>query len=114
MGREDEAGREFRLALDDNPYWAPAHYNYGVYLVQLGEKQEAAAHFRKAVALTSSYAAAHHALAILLHEEGKTGEAISHLQAVLRFAADPARRIPWQRSSRREKKGTFRVPPGRR
>jgi arylsulfatase A-like enzyme/Tfp pilus assembly protein PilF len=86
------AEREFDAALEANPYWAPGRYNYGVFLLQHDDRQSALDEFRKAVRLDNNYPAAHHAAAILLHEQGDDTAALEHLEAVVRYAVDPARR----------------------
>jgi len=89
-GELGDAQRELEGALRDNPFWAPAHYNYGVLLLGGGRKDEAGQYFREAILLNPYYSNAHYALALLLHEEGKNEEALLHLDSAAEHVDDPA------------------------
>jgi tetratricopeptide (TPR) repeat protein len=92
LGRADEAravlGRAvlaYRDAIRLNPDDAPAHYNLGVALQQLGQLAEAVAACRTAIRLQSDYPEAHLTLADGLADLGQLAEAEGEYREVIRL-----------------------------
>lgn len=54
-GEFAQAEAEFLTALDSDPYYPKAHFNYGAFLVENGRVAEAIPLFERAVALAPSY-----------------------------------------------------------
>ena len=49
MGRVDEAEKQFKLALEINPYDSITHYNYGLILYKMGRMEEAEEQYKLAL-----------------------------------------------------------------
>ena len=84
-GRPAEARAHFLRALELNPDYAEAHFNFGLLLRhEPGGLPAAAEHFRRAVQLRPGYADAHYYLANSLGDLGRTGEAIDQYEQAIR------------------------------
>jgi Tfp pilus assembly protein PilF len=81
-GDASTAERQFRRALDDAPYHAQAHYNYGTFVLHDGRFGEAARFFRRAVALAPGYRKAHLGL-VAAHVAANDRQAALDAYAVL-------------------------------
>jgi tetratricopeptide (TPR) repeat protein len=56
------AGASFKRAIDDDPYFPRAYFNYGAFLIQKEQPTEALPYFQRAVELQGSYLEAHFAV----------------------------------------------------
>ncbi len=100
-GRQDEAMRHFRAALEREPSWraeradhvrlrAKCHYNLGRILAERLQVDEAIREYRAALVEDPDYAYAHTNLALLLERTPARAEAVDHLRAALRIKPDLA------------------------
>ncbi|MFG6465581.1 tetratricopeptide repeat protein [Roseateles sp. BYS87W] len=69
------------------PAVAPAFYNWGVALTELGRHDEAATAYARALQLQPAYPAARHAVSLACQRRGAPAEALEHLNQALN--ADP-------------------------
>ncbi|MCZ6507789.1 MAG: sulfatase-like hydrolase/transferase [Acidobacteria bacterium] len=84
-GERSLARETFEEALEDDPYYAKGHYNYGTFLLELGEPSRALGCFRRAARIDSSYRAAHLAIVAAELELGNpaaAAEALDQLQSI--------------------------------
>jgi tetratricopeptide (TPR) repeat protein len=86
-GREEEAERRYRRALEIYPDYAQVHYNLGELLAESGRTDAAIASLRRASEIAPANPRPYRTLARLLRQRGRTDEA---LEAYARgVAADP-------------------------
>ena len=86
----DSAMAELTRALADWPYYAKAHYNTAVTLIQLNDYEKALIHLRRAVELRPAYPRALHALVVVSARAGDTAVATQALLSLQRFAPESA------------------------
>ncbi len=79
----DKAIREFRLVVDDDPEFAPAHRNLGLALKARGQLDEAICELRTAIELDPKYAVAHNHLGDALHDKKQWDEAITEYRTAI-------------------------------
>ncbi len=91
LGRNEEAEKHYKRALEIDPDDAEAHYNYAILLQNLGRKKEAEKHYKRALEIDPEYAAAHYNYAILLEELGRKKEAEKHYKRALEIDPDYAK-----------------------
>lgn len=89
-GLADRAEAEFRLALEQRPYYPKASYNYGAFLVESGRLDEAEWHFDRTIELAPTYLRAHLALITLQYSNGDREEAQAGLLRLQQIAPDSA------------------------
>ncbi len=82
LGEKDKAERHFRQAVELDPGWAEAYYNWGLLLAR-AQSSEAVDAFRKAIAVNPHYADAHIRLGLLLDETGHWAKAQESFQRAL-------------------------------
>jgi len=82
-GDIENAFREFRNALKEDPYFPYPHKSLGELLYNQGRLEEALDHMRHALKLDPDWTEARGLLADLLFELKHTEEAISHMEAAL-------------------------------
>jgi tetratricopeptide (TPR) repeat protein/peroxiredoxin len=91
-GYFDQAEASFRLALQDNPASAEAHYGLGSIYLKQQKNSEARDSFERAIKLHASYPDtlpnAWNNLGLLTAREGRTTEAIPYFQEALRLSPD--------------------------
>ncbi len=86
-GREAEAIEEFRVALQQNPDFGPAHHNLGKSLHEAGNFDEAIDHYEAALRIDGS-GQLHADLGAALEAVGRTAEATEHYEIALKL--DPS------------------------
>ena len=82
------AVRHFEISSILKPASAPAHFNLGTALAQIGRFDASVAAFRRSLELRPDYALAHGNLGRVLLAQGKQAEAMKHLQEAVRL--DPS------------------------
>jgi tetratricopeptide (TPR) repeat protein len=80
QGRLEDAIREYRMAIEDDPENYRAHYNLAVVYHDLGKKDDAAAEYLEVLQLDPDNARARVSLASIRADEGKEAEALKLLQ----------------------------------
>ncbi len=88
QGRPEAARREFLRALEDQPYFPRAHFNYGAFLTEQGLLNEALARFERAVELAPDYAQALLALVAVSIDLERPDEARRWYEILLERAPD--------------------------
>jgi tetratricopeptide (TPR) repeat protein len=84
-GQSDAALREFEAALEIEPLFVDAQFNYGAELMQRGRLDEAVAAYRNVVRSRPDHVIARKNLAVVLTSQGKLAEAIEHFRRGLEF-----------------------------
>ena len=92
-GRFDQAAREFRAALVEDPNDPHAHAMLAVCLSEMDEHEEAVASARRAVAVAPDETIGHAMLATVLLEKDEPDEAETAIREALRL--DPANPFCW-------------------
>jgi tetratricopeptide (TPR) repeat protein len=87
-GRDDEAIREYRTAIQFDPGLAVAHNDLGLLLGKQGRLAEAEDELGQCVRLTPGYAKAQNNLGVVLGQQGKVSEALPHVEEAVRL--DPS------------------------
>ena len=90
-GKNDEAQKHFKKALQIWPSYADAHNNLGFILYAQGKSHEAIHHFRKALHENPYLIKARNNMANALISQGKTADAIKCYKDTLRF--DPSNKM---------------------
>lgn len=78
LGKLKEAEECYKQAIESDPKFAIAHYNYAVMLKELGRKEEAEEHYLKTIELNPNNVYAHSNYAVLLRELGMNKKAEKH------------------------------------
>lgn len=84
-GESDLARDAFEQALNNDPFYAKGHYNYGAFLLEGGDPVAALERFERATAIDRGYRAAYLArvaTALELSDEHRAGVAFAELEAV--------------------------------
>jgi type IV pilus assembly protein PilF len=100
FARSGDAARaeaEFLAALDSNPYYPKAQFNYGAFLVENGRLDEAIPLFDRAVALAPTYLNARAAQVTAHALAGDLDAARAALQPLERMAPDAAEVVELRR-----------------
>ena len=87
MGQNEEAEKEYILALEADPNNAVSHTNYGNFLLQMERGEEAEKQYQLALNIDPKNAAAHNNYGVLLERMGNKDEARKQYQLALE--ADP-------------------------
>lgn len=87
-GRQDDAVREYRAAIDRDPDLAGAHNDLGLILAGRGDVKEAAAELGEAVRLAPDFSKARNNLGVVLGRLGRSSDAVTQFEAAIRL--DPA------------------------
>jgi protein O-mannosyl-transferase len=74
----------YEQAIEENPFYADAHYNLGVALGNIKERDRAIEEYRKAISIDPAMMQAHANLGILLANAGRREEAIEAFQKLLK------------------------------
>jgi protein O-mannosyl-transferase len=83
LGRNEDALKLYRLAVELNPYEPNMHRNIGMVLQRMGKPNEALAEFQKGVNMDPKNADLQHSLAEALAAQGQDAAALAHFsQAV--------------------------------
>ncbi|MCG8461429.1 MAG: tetratricopeptide repeat protein, partial [Holophagales bacterium] len=90
-GDLEAATEELEMSIAQRPYYAKAHYNYGVTLLQTDRAPEALRHLQRAIDLRPTYVQAHHALVSTALGLGERAEAEASLRQLEHLAPDS----PW-------------------
>lgn len=90
-GEHERAIEYYRKALEENPFFADAHYNLAVALGNLREEKDAISHYERAIELEPKHIKARVNLALLLGKRGNKLRAITLLREAL--AEDPLNAI---------------------
>lgn len=80
-----DAEANLHQALQLDPKLAPAHFQLGTVLEDLGRNEEAVTELRQSAALDAAYAEPHMALARIYHKLGKTQDARTEVDIYLRL-----------------------------
>jgi tetratricopeptide (TPR) repeat protein len=95
LNRNDEAIREFEMALEADPRHGYAYNNLGGVYLATGQIEEAIETFRKAIEAVPEYGTAHYNLGRILAGTGRTEEALPHLRKGARLAKEGLRFDAW-------------------
>ncbi|MCZ7399952.1 MAG: tetratricopeptide repeat protein [Candidatus Methanoperedens sp.] len=87
LGKLRNSEEHYKRAIEANPKYAEAYYNYAILLSELERIEEAEQQYLKAVEADPKYASAHYNYAILLSEMGRIREAEEHFKKAI--DADP-------------------------
>lgn len=87
QGRDADAEREFRAAVEADRSLAKGHYNLGIVLHRLGKNEDAETALRVAVELQPDHGKAHYYLGKIMAATGRTDDAVSEFKAAL--SSDP-------------------------
>ncbi len=82
-GQVDEAIVQFKKALETDPDYALAHYDYGLALIKKGQLDDAIAEFKSALEIRPAYAAAENDLGMAFSQKGQLDDAMAHFQKAL-------------------------------
>ena len=85
MGRNDEAEKQYKIALGIDPNSANIHSAYGTLLRQMGRNEEAEEQYKKALSLDPNHLNAHGAYGLLLFAVGKKKKALAEIKTASRL-----------------------------
>jgi tetratricopeptide (TPR) repeat protein len=88
LGRDDEAERFFRIAINDYPTNGTLRYNYGRFKAEKGDMQAAIAEMTKAIELAPSYTLGYYGMGIIYSQLRQPAKAIEYVRRGL--AVDPS------------------------
>ncbi len=88
LGRDPEAGEQYRLALSEDPLLPEANYNYGRFLLKERRVEEAADRFRKALSVRPWFVEARANLGVVLAMQGDLPSAERELSLAVANAPD--------------------------
>ena len=83
-GEHKEAAKYWELALQLNPNFAKASYNYGNLLYEQNKLKEAKAQWKKTLEIDPNYHKAFYNLGVLLHAQGNLKEAKDYYEKTLK------------------------------
>ncbi|MEM6796459.1 MAG: sulfatase-like hydrolase/transferase [Acidobacteriota bacterium] len=81
-GDAEEARRQLRRAIEDDPYQPRGLFNYGALLVQSDQLSEALTYFQRAVDLNGRYPEAHYALVETHYRLGEVDQALDAFEVM--------------------------------
>jgi tetratricopeptide (TPR) repeat protein len=87
-GALDEAIKYYIMAVESDPYFAPAHYGLGNAYRAKGLAEKAADEYAQAIKLNPDYAEAHINLGIIYKASGQLDKAIEHYSRAIRIRPD--------------------------
>jgi tetratricopeptide (TPR) repeat protein len=87
-GRLDEAIAHYQAALDQDPNFAEARYNYGAALARASRIQDAVAQWQAAIRIKPDFAEAHYNLAVIYARQDRWEDAAEEYRAALRARPD--------------------------
>lgn len=96
LKRRDDAVRDFTLALESQPRYAPTLTNVGNLLLEEGVLDDAVAHYEAAIRSDETYAVAHLNLSVAYRKAGKRADAVRELRTAHRLEG----RSVWRRTVR--------------
>ncbi len=82
-GALQEAIKEFRRAVEIDPFFVEAYTNLGNFLAQRGSRDEATVQLRRALEIDPGFVKARNTLANILVDKGDLDQAIAHLRKAL-------------------------------
>ncbi|QWR78176.1 tetratricopeptide repeat protein [Candidatus Magnetomonas plexicatena] len=90
MENYDKALKEFRVALEMDPFKVEVYNNIGSIYIKLGDKDKAEEEFRKALRVNPTFAVAHHNLGNLYLDKGLDDKALLEYSLEASFDLHPA------------------------
>jgi len=87
-GRREEAIRELRRILAEDPEYVPAYHDLGAFLSDAGQAQEAIEILTRGLARFPRSHRLHYRLGLILSEQGSTAAAVVHFEEALRLRPD--------------------------
>jgi choline-sulfatase len=83
LGKQAEAAKEFKIALQNDPLNVIAHFDLGMSEFKLGQLQDAAQEFRAALAIAPYYTRAENLLGTIWLQQGNYEKAEQHFRHIL-------------------------------
>jgi tetratricopeptide (TPR) repeat protein len=90
LGRNDDALKLYRLAVEINPHYADVYKNIALALEKTGKSDEALAQYKKAVEVNPKSADLQHSLAEALTAHGNKEQAVEHYSEAVRLQPEKA------------------------
>ena len=81
----NEALALYQKAVEVNPLYPVAHYNWALALAGIGESDKAASEYEAALSVNPSYPEAHYNLGLTLGKMGKLDQAVIHFREAVRL-----------------------------
>ncbi|MBN1671473.1 MAG: tetratricopeptide repeat protein [Kiritimatiellae bacterium] len=85
LGRQEDAIRYYRQALDADPQNASAHHNLALDLLKLDRNDEAIVHFSESLRLVPNDGNVHHNVGVAFAKKGDLATAIAHYRESIRL-----------------------------
>jgi tetratricopeptide (TPR) repeat protein len=83
--RFEEAAEKYAKAVEANPKYSDAYYDWGSVLLEQAKYDEAFEKFNKTLEIAPNYGKAYYGLSRVLQEQSKYGDAIEKLQKAIEF-----------------------------